>query len=288
MRGNHETMLVERPRTAKDALAAYAREPKALPLAGGTDVMVGWNLGLFNGRRVLDLSAVRDWARIGLRRDGSLCLGSLATHAAVQRDENARKLFPLLVQACSTVGAAQIQNRGTIGGNLANASPAGDSFPPLAVYEAVVTLASTAGCRDLPVLELFAGVKKTTLREGELIQGVLLKPLAKKPSRQMFRKVGTRQAQAISKIVAAGLLWLSKTGEVEELRFAMGSVAPTCRRLKTVESFVKGRKLVPAVVDEAVGLVDRDINPIDDIRSTRNYRLAVARNLVKAFLEDRS
>lgn len=286
MRGAAETMEVIRPKNSAEAVGALAARPDSLVLAGGTDVMVSWNAGLLNGRRVVDLSRVSEWTKIEPAA-GGLRLGALATHMSLRRHPVVRKDYPLLSQACATIGAAQIQNRGTIGGNIANASPAGDTFPPLAVYEAAVLTVGAEGRRAVPVSQIFAGVKKTTLKPGELIEGVMLPGLPRKPSRQMFRKVGTRAAQAISKVVAAGLLWLTKDGTVEEFRFALGSVAPTVKRLSAVEQFLNGRKLSTAVIAEACGLLDADISPIDDIRSTRQYRLSVSRNILKAFLEAR-
>ena len=152
----------------------------------------------------------------------------------------------------------------------------------MAVYEAVVIVSSAEARRRVPLLDIFAGVKKTTLAKGELIEAIEL-PYPAKPTRQFFRKVGTRAAQAISKTVGAGLLWL-KAGKVADCRFAFGSVAPTVRRLKSVEDFVRGKRLTPALAKEAAGLVERDISPIDDLRSTRRYRLAVSANLVRDFL----
>ncbi|MBI4061876.1 MAG: FAD binding domain-containing protein, partial [Elusimicrobia bacterium] len=128
MRGDARSMTVLSPRSAAEAVKAYAKAPSALPLAGGTDLMVSWNLGLLNGRAVLDLSKVAQWRGIRVVGDGA-DLGSLVTHAQIQAHPAVRKHFPLLAAACATVGAAQIQNRGTIGGNIANASPAGDTFP---------------------------------------------------------------------------------------------------------------------------------------------------------------
>lgn len=283
MRGDPEGIQVLRPRTAQEAVAAFGRSPRALPLAGGTDLMVAWNVGLLNGRTVLDLSAVSEWAGISKTKRG-LRLGALLTHARLQRDPIVRSEFPLLVKACAMVGAAQIQNRGTLGGNIANASPAGDTFPPLAVYEAAVRALSPSGERLIPFSEVFAGVKKTILGPSELFVSIELPYLARGPSRQMFRKVGTRAAQAISKTVAAGLLWLGRGGVVEGLRFALGSVAPTVRRLKTVEEFLRDKRLTAAALETAVGLLERDVSPIDDIRSTREYRLEVSRNLLREFL----
>jgi CO/xanthine dehydrogenase FAD-binding subunit len=165
-------------------------------------------------------------------------------------------------------GGVQIQNRGTIGGNVANASPAGDTFPPLAVYEASVVLVSARGRREVPLLDFFTGPKRSCLASGELVESLRVPLPARRPQRAIFRKVGTRAAQAISKTVVAGLLWLRRDGTVEELRFALGSMAPTVRRLRSAEAFVKGRHLTPAVVSEAAALVSRDVAPIDDVRST--------------------
>lgn len=284
MRGAPRTMKLLRPVTPGEAVRLYSRHPHALPLAGGTDVMVMWNAGLLNGRTVLDLSDLRGWTRIRGSSE-SLLVGALATHAAVRKHEEVAARFPLLARACSEVGSVQVQNRGTIGGNIANASPAGDTFPPLAVYEATVHTVSPLCGRKLPFLDVFAGVKKTALKPAELIETVELPVLKRRPSRQLFRKVGTRAAQAISKTVAAGLLWLRRDGRVEELRFALGSMAPTVRRLRAAEECVRGKKLTPPVVREACALLAEDVSPIDDIRSTRGYRLRVSQNILRSFLD---
>ena len=286
MRGDASSMKVFRPRSVRDALELYARHPGAVPFAGGTDFMVAWNAGSENEQRILDLSAITAWRRV--RATGSkLRLGALATHWQLQHEPLVKKKFPLLVDACATIGGRQIQSRGTLGGNIANASPAGDTFAPLAVYDATVRLCSAAGRRKLPLLEVFAGVKTTHLRPGELIESVELDVL-RKPTRQLFRKVGTRAASAISKTVAAGLVWLRRDGTVRELRFALGSMAPTVRRLHSVESFMRGKKPTRRIVEEAVALLETDVAPIDDLRSTRFYRMEVSRNLLRAFLRSGS
>lgn len=284
MRGNAATMTVLTPRSPEEALALYSAEPRAMPLAGGTDLMVGWNLGLLNGRTVLDLSRLRAWRAVKATETG-LSVGALVTHADLRRHPSVRRDFPLLAEACATVGAAQIQNRGTIGGNLANASPAADSFPPLAVYEASVRIAGPGGMRELPLLELFAGVKRTHLRPGELIASVELPLPESRPSAALFRKVGTRCAQAISKTMFAGLLWVDARGAVAQARLSFGSLAPTVRRLHGVEAFLKGRRLDAATAAEAAAMLDSEVSPIDDIRSTREYRLAASRNILRRFLE---
>ena len=285
MRGDAEAASVLRPRTPAEAVRLFEKHKDALPIAGGTDLMVAWNAGAIAGRTFLDLSPLRAWS--GIRQTkGALAIGSLATHTQLQRHPLVRRRVALLAEACGTVGGVQIQNRGTIGGNVANASPAGDTFPPLAVYEASVVVVSTRGRREIPLLEFFTGPKRTCMASGELVEAVLIPLPARPPKRAMFRKVGTRAAQAISKTVAAGLLWLRRDGTVEELRFALGSMAPTVRRLRSAEALVKGQRLTPAVVGEACALVSRDVAPIDDVRSTAEYRLAVSRNLLFRFLSE--
>ncbi len=282
MRGDAKSMTVFSPRSAAEAVTTYAKIPNALPLAGGTDLMVSWNMGLMNGRPVLDLSRMSQWRKIRVVKEG-IGLGSLVTHAQIQAHPVLRERFPLLVAACATVGAAQIQNRGTIGGNIANASPAGDTFPALAVYHAIVRALGPGGRRDVAMADIFAGVKKTTLKPGELIEEVFL-PFVRQPARGVFRKVGTRAAQSISKTVFAGLLWQTKTGAVEEVRLAFGSLAPTVRRLRDVEAFLNGRILNSETAAAAAEFLTGDVSPIDDIRSTRSYRLMASRNILIAFL----
>ena len=277
-------MTVLRPATSREALRRFAEDPAALPLAGGTDLMVAWNMGSLNGRTILDLSRLDRWKTIVSRSRDVVAIGALATHRAIQRDPTIRRAFPLLVESCATIGGVQIQNRGTLGGNIANASPAGDTFPALAVYEAQVAVARADSSR-LPAFDaMFAGPKQTTLLTGELVESVSLTPPERPPDRQVFRKVGTRSAQAISKVVVAGVLWLDGAGRVEELRFAVGSVAPTVRRLRAAEAFLRGQTLTRDVVAHASTLVQADISPIDDIRSTAEYRLGITRGLVERFL----
>jgi CO/xanthine dehydrogenase FAD-binding subunit len=283
MRGAPGTMKVLRPKSVREMLSIYGRHPDAIPLAGGTDFMVAWNAGQLNGKKVLDLSQIDAWTRIRRKKSG-LSIGALATHWLIQKDATVQRDFSLLAEACATIGGIQIQARGTLGGNIANASPAGDTFPPLAVYDALVNTVSLRGSSTIPFLEIFAGVKETTLEPSELIASVEIPFLSPRPTRRMFRKVGTRAASAISKTVAAGLLWLKRDGTMRELRFALGSMAPTVRRLRAVEAYVVGKKPTKRVLDKATELLAEDVSPIDDIRSTAEYRLEVCRNLLCSFL----
>ena len=278
-------MDVVRPASAAEAVRAFGRRPDALPLAGGTDLLVAWNAGQLNRRAILDLSGVREWARVRAGRRG-VRVGALVTHAQIEEHALFRRRFPLLVAACSVVGGVAIQNRGTLAGNVANASPAGDTFPPLAVYDAVVHAVSPAEKRAIRFLNVFAGVKKTTLRPAELIETIEIPFLHRRPTRQLFRKVGTRAAQALSKVVVAGLLWTGRDGRIEELRFALGSVAPTVRRLRRLEALVAGERVTPALLEQAAHLVAEEISPIDDVRSTADYRRHVSQALLRRFLTD--
>ena len=284
MRGDAGSMTVLTPRSPAEALRVFAENPKALPLAGGTDLMVGWNMGALNGRSILDLSRLSDWKKIKTVKTG-IVIGALATHAEIQKNAILRRYFPLLVSACATVGAAQIQNRGTLGGNVANASPAGDTFPPLAVYDARVHCLGPEGRRAVSIHDIFTGVKKTSLKSGELIEAIELTFPTSPPTRALFRKVGTRAAQAISKTMFAGLIWLGKDGVASDVRLAFGSLAPTVRRLRAAEAFLTGRRLDAASAAQTADLLAVDVSPIDDIRSTREYRLAASRGLLSRFLE---
>ena len=175
----------------------------------------------------------------------------------------------MLVDASRLVGGVQIQNRGTLGGNLANASPAGDSLPVLAAVDATIVLRSLDGERRVPIAEFFTGYRATVLRPDELIVAVEVPPV---PEAQWFRKVGTRAAQAISKVVVAGV-------RGAEPRFALGSVAPTVVRARETERALASG----ASVDEAAEILGREIAPIDDVRSTGAYRRTVAMNLLRRF-----
>jgi xanthine dehydrogenase small subunit len=180
--------------------------------------------------------------------------------------------LPMLAAAAREVGGAQIQNRGTIGGNVANGSPAGDTLPVLAAADAVVVLQSASGSRRVPFNEFYTGYRQTVRRADELIVGFEIPRLR---GRQWFRKVGTRAAQAISKIVVAGI-----KGDVP--RLALGSVAPTVIRARRTEAaLARGES-----IETARQTLLEEISPIDDIRSTAAYRRQVAANLLTAFLAD--
>ncbi|MGB6546131.1 MAG: FAD binding domain-containing protein, partial [Candidatus Acidiferrales bacterium] len=191
--------------------------------------------------------------------------------------------FPLLCRAAAETGSVATQNRGTLGGNIANASPAADSPPALIVYDASLELVSAAGSRWLPYEGFHTGYKQMLLRPDELIARIRL-PRGKKNWIQQYAKVGTRKAQAISKVcLAAAALIDEKT--IRDVRIAFGSVAPTVVRATAAEAALRGQRLSPSAIDAARAALKSDIAPIDDIRSTARYRLRVAQNLFAEFLK---
>jgi len=259
------------PRSVQQALRMLRDEGPLTPLAGATDLYVAVNFGTLDSTRFLDLWSLEPLRRITLHGD-TLRIGALATYTSLIRSRLVRQRLPILAQASLEVGGVQIQNRGTLGGNVANASPAGDTLPVLAVAEAVVVLRSADAERRVPFAEFYTGYRQTVRRPDELIAGFEIPPVE---GRQWFRKVGTRAAQSISKVVMAAV-------RGPRPRIALGSVAPTVIRLPNVEQALAGG----ADVDEAVRLLDQDIRPIDDIRSTADYRRDVAGNLLRRFWGD--
>jgi CO/xanthine dehydrogenase FAD-binding subunit len=259
-----------RPRSLADALAMLRDEDGLTPMAGCTDVYVALNFGTLKERRFLDLWGLDALRRIAVR-GGRLSIGALATHTDLIRSPLVRKRLPMLAAAAREIGGVQIQNRGTIGGNVANASPAGDTLPVLAAVDATVVLQSAAATRRVPFTAFYTGYRQSVRRPDELIVGFEIDPVR---GRQWFRKVGTRAAQAISKVVMAGVVG-------DDPRVAIGSVAPTVLRLSRTEAAI-ARGDTP---DDVREILLSEIAPIDDVRSTAEYRRRVAANLVARVLE---
>ncbi len=273
--------MAERCGSLLEACRRLATEPGLRPILGGTDLMVASPHERARQGRWLDLSCFDEMRGIA-ERGGSVWIGAATTFTALQADASIRRHFPALVAAASEVGGWQIQNRATLGGNVANASPAGDSLPVLAVLEAVVVLGSAAGDRlverRVPYAGFHVGYRATALAPGEVILGFEL-PLPGPGLEQRFQKVGTRQAQAISKVVVA-LAGRCAGGRVQTLRLAAGSVAATPVRLRQAESAAVGLELAAAA--EAAGSAARqETTPIDDVRSTAAYRSAVLGRVVR-------
>src|ERR1700730_14940626 len=269
------------PGSLSEALALLAREPGVWqPFAGGTDLMVLLEAGKLSHKQFFSVSRLDDLRGIEMNAD-YLTLGALTTYTEVQNHQTLQKEFPLLCAAAKETGSIATQNRGTLGGNIVNASPAADSPPALLVYDAELELVSARGARWLPYQGFHTGYKTMQLASDELLRAVRL-PRRVKKWRQYYRKVGTRKAQAISKVCFAGAA-LVENGAIRNIRIALGSVAPLVLRAVKTEDELRGRSVTPTVIAEAFETLGQEIAPIDDIRSTARYRLRVAQNLLEEF-----
>jgi CO/xanthine dehydrogenase FAD-binding subunit len=266
---------------AFELLATGSTDTPVRPIAGGTDLMVA-----INGEigpppvRLVDLWGID--ALRGIRTDGdALSLGALTTYTDIRRSSLCREHMPALVEAAATIGAAQIQNRGTLGGNIANASPAGDTLPVLLATDAVIVLGSSSGEREIEAAAFWTDYRRTALRHDELILRVLLPLQSEREVR--FRKVGTRRAQSISKVVLAVAWRPAQSGSRtvwRDIRVALGSVAPTPIRCPRTEAVLEGSPATPEVADRAAEVLAAELSPIDDVRSTAEYRRVVAARIL--------
>jgi carbon-monoxide dehydrogenase medium subunit len=274
---------IDTPQHLFEAYERLAAGPTR-PIAGGTDIMVAitGELGPIP-ERMLDLSRIDALHGIELE-SGHLVLGARTTYTEIRRSTLCREHLPALVEASATIGAAQIQNRGTLGGNIANASPAGDTLPILLAADAVILVGGQRGEREVAAADFFVEYRKTALAPDELILQVRF-PLAR--GRELrFRKVGTRRAQAISKVVMA-LAWRDLRGEGwSDVRLALGSVAATPIRAKATEAVLEGAQPTPEVADRAAEALAGELQPIDDVRSTADYRRAVSARVLHRLLRD--
>lgn len=274
---------LEAPRNLADALARLSQEPAIWkPFAGGTDLMVLLEAGKLPRGKFLSIWKLPELRGIAVT-PSHVTLGALTTYSEIRSHEVLAREFPLLCRAAAETGSVATQNRGTLGGNIANASPAADSPPALLIYDAELELVSVNGARWVPYYGFWKGYKKLEMREDELIRGIRL-PRRKNGWTQYYRKVGTRRAQAISKVCFAGAA-LREAGRIADVRIALGSVAPIVLRATETEKVLRAEQLTPAIVREAQETLAREIAPIDDIRSTARYRLRIAQNLLGEFCE---
>ena len=273
---------LQTPTSLADALALIGNEPGVWkPFAGGTDLMVLLEAGRLSHRNYVNIWPLSELRGIDVT-DAHVTLGALTTYTDVQAHEVLRNEFPMLCQAASETGGLAIQNRGTLGGNIVNASPAADSPPALLAYDAEIELVSNRRARWLPYDGFHTGYKQMTMSPDELLSRIRL-PRTTASLKQYYRKVGTRKAQAISKVC------LAAAGRVEnavmtDVRIALGSVAPIVLRCKQTEDAIRGKALTDDTVNQARETLMREITPIDDVRSTASYRLRVAANLLVDFL----
>ena len=273
------------PASLREAYAAMAEAPVARPIAGGTDLMVALTGELGEPpARTVDLWRLDELREI--TADGKeLTLGALTTYTQIRSSALCREHLPGLVEAAATIGAAQIQNRGTLGGNIANASPAGDTLPVLLAMDASFVLGSVRGERTVPATEFWTGYRRTALAPDELVVRIRIPLRGGQEIR--YRKVGTRRAQAISKVVLA-LAWREVPGVPgwTDVRVGLGSVAATPIRARATEADMEGRSPNPETADLAAETLAAEIHPIDDVRSTAKYRRIVAARVLHRLIRE--
>lgn len=274
MRGFLPALDLQRPASLGGALAGLAEGRR--PFAGGTDLMVLHNAGKLRETRFLDISRLAELK--GIRETAEhLDVGALCTYTELLEHPAVHRHFPNFVMSARVTGALAIQNRGTLGGNIANASPAADTPPCLLAYEAELELVSVRGVRTVPYEAFHQGYKVMDLAPDELVARIRVpKPGA---SFHYFRKVGTRQAQAIAKLSLA-LVARIEDGCVAGMRIALGAVAPAPVRARSAETALLGQPLAELPLAVALEALGADMSPIDDLRSTAHYRATVTRNLL--------
>jgi xanthine dehydrogenase small subunit len=276
-----------RPASLRDALERLAARPDLLPVAGGTDIMVALADGTDGPRAMLDLTGLDELRDIEIRHD-ELVLGALVSWEELRGSALVHSALPVLAEVAEVVGAVAIRNRGTVGGNCVTASPAGDLLPILLVTDALLEAVGQGGRRQIPAAEFWTGYRVTALAPGELLAAIRI-PLV--PDRQVrFRKIGTRRALAIAKVLVA-VAWRpgdasGRPAAWNDVRVALGSVAARPIRAPRTEAVLEGRVPDAAAADDAARTVMDEISPIDDIRSSAAYRRTVAGRVLRRIIVD--
>jgi len=282
MRSNAAQYDLIAPGTLEAVLEILAHSPdRYTPIAGGTELMVALGAGHLEPRKLISLWGL-DELRFIETAPNAVVIGAGSTFTDIRRHTLLAREFPLLAEAASWTGGIANQNRGTLGGNIVNASPAADSPPALLVYEALVTLISARGERTIPYRDFHLGYKKTVLAPDEILHRItLLRNM--QGYKQYIRKVGTRNAQAISKTALAAIARANQ-GIIEDIRIAAASLREIPTRLPATEHALIGNLITPETIAAARAALIAESKPIDDIRSTARYRASVAANLLEEFL----
>jgi len=259
-------------------------------IAGGTDLLIQYYDRLYEVGTWLDLKNIKELKDIRINKNqmnkNQMEIGAMVTHTQLEKSEDIKKYFPILSQAAADIGSPQIRNRGTIGGNIVNASPAGDLLAPLMAYDAQFKLLSTQGERIVPAEEFFIGPKKTILEQAQLLTGIIL-PLPFERTFGCWIKIGKRKALIISTITLALVAEMAEDNKtVKDVRTCLGSVAPTPIEVKEVREKMIGKNFSQLDFNQLGQIVEDKIFPIDDIRGTREYRKDVAKNIMINALEE--
>ena len=271
-------------RDAQHAVALLAEHGAAAKiLAGGTDLLVELKHAVHNPEVLVDISRLDELKNIAIADDG-LHIGALATHGAIMQSTVIRDMFPALVEAAHSIGALQTRNLGTLGGNLMTCVPSMDSGPTLIALEAAVTVANSAGRRQMPLADLFVGPRKTSLKPGELLVDIVIpKRNLGKPA--AFQKFGLRKGQALALVNAAAAFWLDDGKDAFKAPcIALGAVAPVVIRAPKAEAYLAGRKISAEAMAEAGRIAATEAKPISDFRASADYRRDLIAVLVKRAL----
>ena len=270
------------PQSLAEALDIFANGKAWKPFAGGTDLMVLLEAGKLPHKHYVNIRNLKELRGIEMT-DSQVTLGALTTFTEVQEHPILQKEFPMLCHAAKETGGIAIQNRGTVGGNIVNASPAADSPPALLAYDAELEIVSKAGTRGVAYSKFHSAYKQMDIRPDELLRAIHL-PRTNNPATHYYRKVGTRKAQAISKVCFAAI-GESRSSQIANVRIALGSVAPIPLRCVQTEDVLRAQTVNAKTISEAKASLAAEISPISDIRSSRDYRLQVSLNLLRDFLE---
>jgi len=282
MRGHVPSYELRTPNSLNETLELFA-QPNAnwKPFAGGTDLMVLLEAGKLPHQNYVNIWQLAELRGIDVS-DDYVTLGALTTYTEVQEHAVLQREFPMLCEAARETGGIAIQNRGTLGGNIVNASPAADSPPALLAYDAELEHISQSGERRVQYADFHLGYKQMDIRPNELLKTIRL-PRHSQTLRHYYRKVGTRKAQAISKVCLAATAGISG-GLVTHVRIALGSVAPIPLRCPRTESSLINQPIDDETIANATETLAKEISPIDDVRSTKDYRLQVSLNLLEDFI----
>ena len=286
MRGNPESHELISPASLASVLAQLSAEPGTwTPIAGGTELMVAHAAGRLDASRLISLWGLPelDFIRVG---DNSIAIGGGVTFGRIRKSDAIAADFPLLSKAASWIGAIANQNRATIAGNIVNGSPAADAPPALLVYDAEIELVSESGTRRIPYADFHLGYKRSVLQPDELVLALHL-PRRFADHKQYVRKVGTRKAMAITKVALAATA-IVQNNVIVDIRIAAASVADRPIRLLATEEALLGRPLTLDSIKSARATLLSEVRPIDDIRSTAEYRRQVVANLLEEFERSRS
>lgn len=262
---------------ALEILSKYGKEIKVI--AGGTDLLIQYYDRLYEVNGWLDLKNIKELKDIRIHKN-QIEIGAMVSHAQLEKSEDIKEYFPVLNQAAADIGSPQIRNRGTVGGNIVNASPAGDLLAPLMAYDAQFRLLSIQGEKIVPAEEFFTGPKKTILEPAQLLTQIIL-PLPSERTYGCWIKIGKRKALIIATITLALVVEMAEDNKtVKDVRTCLGSVAPTPIEIEEIREKMIGKKFSELDFNQLGQIVEDKISPIDDIRGTREYRKDVAKNIM--------